>query len=176
MSKPYTLREDDKATAVMAYTRTEMVWGDVVTPKAIRVGIWFKTDMAPSNLNIYGARVLSLNGEGSDRPLTYSHLVIPMGRVVAFHPMPNVQEPLAYDPNEPNRKMEPVVAFIGLLQCEGNLRIASMANLRQFTDVNRDEFVSLYDATISHPRMPQGRSFHVSHALVRTTETTFAQL
>lgn len=176
MSKPYTLREDDKATAVMVYTRSEMVWGDVITPKAIRVGIWFKTDMAPTNLNLYGARVLSLSSAGSERPAIYSHLVIPMQQVVAFHPMPNVQEPLAYDPNEPNRKMEPVIALIGLLQCQGNLRIATMATLRQFIDVNRDEFVSVFDATISHPRMPQGRTFHVPHALVRSVETTFAQL
>ncbi len=175
MSKPYTLREEDKATPVMAYTRNEMIWGEVITPVAIRVGIWFKMDTAPSNLNLYVARVLDLTGQGSTKPIPYSHLVIPMNQIVAFHPMPTVQEPLAYDPNEPNRKMDPVVALISLLQVRGNLRIATMANLRQFTDVNRDEFVSVYDATVSHPRMPQGRAFNLPHALVRSSETIFAK-
>lgn len=176
MSKPYSLREDDKATAVMAYTRHEMIWGEVITPKAIRVGIWFKTDMAPAILNLYAAHVLSLTNEGLARPTPYNHISIPMRLVMAFHPMPNVQEPLAYDPKEPNRKMEPVVASVGLLQLQGSLRIATAANLRQFMDVNRDEFTSLFDVAVSHHRMPQGRTFHLPHAVVRTTEAIFAQL
>ncbi len=176
MSKPYTLREDDKATAVMAYTRSEMVWGDVITPKAIRVGIWFKTDMAPSMLNLYAVHVLSLTGDEVTRPMPYNHIAIPMRLVVAFHPMPNVQEPIAYDPKEPNRKMEPVVASVGSLQMQGSLRMATASNLRQFLDVNRDEYTSLFDVAISHPRMPQGRTFHLPHAVVRSNEAIFAQL
>ena len=176
MSKPYTLREDDKATPVMVYTRSEMIWGDVITPKAIRIGIWFKTDMAPAILNLYAAHVLNLTSEAAARPIPYNHIAIPMKLVVAFHPMPNVQEPAAYDPKEPNRKMEPVVASVGLLQMQGSIRIATAANLRQFMDVNRDEFTSLFDVSVSHPRMPQGRTFHLPHAVVRSSEAIFAQL
>jgi len=175
MSKAYNISEDDKVTPVMVYTKTEMVWGDVITPKAIRIGIWFKTDMAPGIVNLYGAHMLSLSSDGSTRPAAYSHVAIPLKLVIGFHPMPNVQEQLFYDPQEPNRKMEPVVVSLGLLQYRGTIRMATSATLRQFLDVNRDEFTSMYDVDVSHPRMPQGRVFHLPHAILRTTEAIFAQ-
>ncbi|MCL4869579.1 MAG: hypothetical protein KJ063_11465 [Anaerolineae bacterium] len=175
MNKPYTLSEDDKATPVMVYTQNEMIWGDVVTPKAIRIGIWFRTDMAPGIVNVYAAHSLSLWNDGPERPAAYNHIAIPIGLVTAFHPMPNVKEQLFYDPQEPNRKMETVIATVGLLQVRGYLRLATTSTLRQFMDVNRDVFTSLYDIEVSHHRMPQGRTFHLAHGLVRTSATIFAQ-
>lgn len=175
MSKSYNITEDDKITPVMVYTKTEMIWGDVITPKAIRIGIWLKTDMAPGIVNLYGAHMLSLSGDVPSRPVAYNHVAIPIKLVVGFHPMPNVKEQQFYDPQEPNRKMESVVVSLGLLQYRGTLRMATSANLRQYLDVNRDEFTSMYDVDISHPRMPQGRTFHLPHAILRTMDAVFAQ-
>ncbi|MBP8002091.1 MAG: hypothetical protein KA314_25475 [Chloroflexi bacterium] len=174
MGKPYNISADEKATAVMVYTKTEMIWGDVITPHAIRVGIWLKTDTAPAYLNLYNAHILSLSPDGNNRPTAYSHTAIPISMVMGFHTMPNVQEPLFYDANEPFRKMEPVNALLGLLHGKGALRMASQSTLRQFLDVNRDVFLSLFDVEISHPRMPQNRTFRLAHALIRTSETVFA--
>jgi hypothetical protein len=172
--KPYTLEPDEKVTPVMVYSMNEMSWGEVVTKEIIRVGAWLRTDMAPTFVRLYLAQTYSLSSDGPDRPLPFKEVFIPLTNVISFHVMPSVKEPLYYDPNEPNRKMEPVTVFVGLFQFKGHMRMATQSTVNQFLDVTRETFIPLYEVEITHPKMPPPGIIRVPYTVVRQEVALFA--
>ena len=89
--------------------------------------------------------------------------------------MPSVKEPLYYDPNEPNRIMEPVTVLTDLYTIQGRLRISVNSQISQVLDVIRETFVSLFDVKVSHPRMPPPGIIEVPHAIVRQSLSLFGK-
>ena len=174
--KPYTLNADEKVTPVMVYTANEMSWGEVVTKQKIRVGAWLLTDMAPAYVRLFLAQHLMLSDDAPNRPLRFTQLFIPIEQVIGFHVMPSVKEPLYYDPNMPNRKMEAVTVFSGLFQFKGYLFMSTKSTVDQFLDVSRENFIQLFNVEITHPKMPPPGKFRLPYVIVRRSRALIASM
>jgi len=174
--KPYSVNADEKVTPVMVYTQNEMAWGEVVTKEKIRVGAWLLTDMAPAYVRLFLAQHLVLSSDGPNHPMRFTQLFVPLEQVIGFHVMPSVKETLYYDPNMPNRKMEPVTALSGLFQFKGYIFMSAQSPVDQFLDVSRESFIQLFDVEITHPKMPPPGKFRVPYVVVRRITSLFATM
>lgn len=172
-AKPYTVKPDEKVTPIMTYTKNEMSWGEVITKEIIRVGAWLRTDMAPSYIQLHLAQHLKLSSDAPDHPMPIKEMFIPMSQVISLHVLPSVKEPLYYDPNQPNRTMEPVTVFIDLFQFRGSLFLSSNASVEQFLDVTREIFIPLHNVEITHPKMPPPGVIKVPFTVIRQELATF---
>lgn len=151
--KRYTLAEDEKATMVMVYTMNSLSWGSLITKELVRVNTFLRT-LTPDYVSLYDARVVPLSGGNPRQPLAFRELHIRTPQVVAFHLMPPASEPPDYDPNEPNRKMEPVTVIVGPWRFDGTLRTSTVTDLGKHLEITTQTFISLYEATISCPGLP----------------------
>lgn len=172
--KPYTLESYEKATPVMVYTANSLVRGEVITREAVRVSTWLRTQGAPEYVGVYGATVLLFPGAGSVQTLQFSEYHIPLSQVWALHITPPGKDPVDYDPNEQNRKMEPVTAMVGSFRFNGHLRMATQSTLVKVLEVNREAFNSMYDVEITNT-LQSGGALKTPLAVVRGNAVIFAK-
>ena len=88
--------------------------------------------------------------------------------------MPSHTEPLDYDENEPNRKMEPILAQVGKFKFNAYARMSSQTNIKSYVEVARSEFISLYDLEIFQTNKPNQPPMNVDNAQVRPTTAIFS--
>ena len=150
----YTLGPEEKTTLVMAYTPGMLVRGEVVTNQAVRVNIWLRTESAPTYLHIYKAQVIVFGG-GAPKSLSYAEILVPIHDMIGFHTVPPTNETLDYDPNEPNRTMEPVSVLMGTFTMKGKMRKSAQTDLVKSIELAKANWVSFYDVEISNPALPQ---------------------
>jgi hypothetical protein len=172
--RTYQIGHDEKATSVMVYTEMQLILGDVITKKAIKVSTWLRTPSLPQFIRLYDSSVLYFSVDGGQKPQPYRELLLPSPEVIVFHIKPPAQDPLDYDPNEPNRKMEPVSATIGHFRFDGYIRMSSQTNLERFLDVSKEDFISLYDVRVFQPNNPTRGAFNIPYILVRSKKTMFS--
>jgi hypothetical protein len=171
---PIQIGVDEKTTPVMAYTRTSIIWGDVVTKQQIRVSSWLKTSAAPDVVAVYNAKVLPVLFNGGVKPNVFTEAHVPAKEILAFHVLPPAADPLDYDPaNEPNLHMEPTSVLIANVRIDGFLRLSIHTNLAKFLDVSHETFTNIYDAVISSPIMPALGTIKCGFAIVRDEAATF---
>ena len=170
----YIVNGGEKITAVMAYTESLLILGDVITKESIRISTWLRTQAIPQFISLHNAQVIKF-GSGVAKPQTFDHLHLPSSQVIAFHMKPPTSDPLDYDPAEPMRKMEPVTALIGWFRFDGFIRMSTQTDLERFLEVSREDFTTLYDIEISQTAMSTMGILRVPLALVRTVSTIFAQ-
>jgi len=170
------LKEGEKVTAVMLYTEDELVWGDVITMEAIRVSTWLRTPAIPQYMTILNAHVILFTGKEAIRPRAFAELYIPTSKIIAFHIKPPQQDPLDYDPEEPMRKMEPVIALVGAFQFHGFIRMSTQTNLNRYLDVMKEPFTTIYDIEISQPNLPAMGVVRTPYALLRGECVWFSPL
>jgi hypothetical protein len=151
----------------MIYNQTHIVQGEVVTPKAMRVSTWLRTQSAPDYIHIYNAHVFLQGISGSAQSRSFHEYYFPTNLVTAYHLVPPAADPVDYDPSEPNRRVMPVMVLIGGVSLNGNLRMTVNTSLSRFLNVNRETFISLYDIDISNPDIPAMGVIHVPLALIR---------
>lgn len=168
------LAEDDKIVSVMAYTPYALCWGDVIVKQIVRVSTWLRSGNAPDNIRLFNARVLYATGASIVKPIASKEIFINASEILAFHIRPPASEPLDYDPEEPNRRMEPVMILIGNFRIDGFLRISTRADLAKFIEVNREMFTSVYDAEISCPIISTIGITRVPYLVVRQGSAIFS--
>lgn len=171
--RSYPVMEDEKVTPVMIYTDKLLIWGDVVTKKAIRVSTWLRTPAIPQFIWIHDATALEFSG-GSPKTQSFRELHLPSSQVIAFHIKPPECDPLDYDPKEPMRKLAPSTALIGWFRFDGHLRMSTQTDLERFLDVSKETFMSMYDIAITQPSLPSMGVIRVNIALVRGLSAIFA--
>lgn len=170
----YTPSSDEKVTPVMLYTQDTLVRGEVVTKKnVLRVNIWLRTDGAPKYMHVLKPQVLVFGGSPV-KPLSYSEIYYPTSQLIGFHTLPPTEEPLDYDPNEMNRMMQPVDVMVGTFLMKGKIRISTQTDIGASLEVARISWMSLYDAEITNPYLPQMPPLHVPMALVNPVHVAFA--
>lgn len=174
IEKLYTLGEDDKATPVMIYTDNNLMVGEVVTKKIIRVSTWMRTPMVPQYIAIYSAQIIDLSSGGTPKSQSFGEIFLPSHRVVAFHMRPPESDPLDYDPDEPMRRMEPVTALIGAFRFDGFVRMSTQTDLESYLDVIKESFTSIYDIKVTSPNIPAFKPFQIPFALLRRDRVIFA--
>jgi hypothetical protein len=166
------LNADEKTSHLMVYTQQSLIWGQVITKQAVRVSTWMRTEMAPQYMRIINAQMLLLGG-AAPKPLKFQELLVQSDQVLAYHVLPPTSEPIDYDPNEPNRKMEPTAAIVGVYRFDGTIRMADQTNLERYLSVSKAVFHSLYDASMTCPVMPSIKGVSAPMVLIRDTAVTF---
>ena len=169
----YVLRPDEKTTPVMLYTHDTVVLGDAVSKQSVlRVNIWLRTDGVPKYMHILKPQVIVFGGTPV-KPLSFSEIYFPTSQLIAFHTLPPTEEPLDYDPNEANRVMQNVKALVGTFVVKGQMRISAQTELATSLEVARVSWISIYEADIANPYLPQLPPMHVPMMLVNPERVAF---
>ena len=148
------LESDEKLETVMAYTRDMLVRGDLIVREGVRVSMWLRNQSVSNYIHLVKPQALVFGG-GAPKSITYSEMYVPTSEIVAFHLAPPAADPLDYDVNEANRAMSSVTALAGTFIISAKIRISTQADLGQSLDVLRTPWLSLYEAEITNPYIPQ---------------------
>lgn len=165
------LAPDEKTALVMLYTHNMLVRGEIVIKENLRVSIWLRTQGVPNYIHVHGANVILLGG-APPKSLAFSELYVPTADALAFHLAPPAQDPPDYDPTELNRRMQPVDLLIGSFMLKARLRISTQTDLTTYLDVSHSTWMSVYDADVSNPHLPQFNA-HVPMMLVNPNHVSF---
>jgi hypothetical protein len=169
----YVLRPDEKTTPVMLYTHDTLVRGEAVSKQNVqRVNIWLRSDGVPKHMHILKPQVIVFGGTPV-KPLSFSEIFFPTSQLIAFHTLPPTDEPLDYDPTEANRVMQDVQALVGTFVVRGKIRISAQTELATSLEVARVSWMSIYEAEIANPYLPQMPLMQVPMMLVKPDEVAF---
>jgi len=170
----YTLAPDEKKSLVMIYTHNLFVRGELITRENVRVGIWLRTQGVPQYLHLCNAQVLAFGGSPV-KPVSYAELFFPTEQIIGFHVAPPAFEPLDYEPDEANRTMVEINLMIGTFLARGRIRISTQADLSTAIEIARTAWMSVYDADISNPFLPQMPVMHIPMLLVSPQHVSFGR-
>jgi hypothetical protein len=165
------LASDEKTAMVMVYTNNTLARGAVVAKENARVSIWLRTQGVPNYIHLYKPQVVSFSG-AVPKTFSFSEVFIPTAQVVAFHLEPPAQDPLDYDAGEANRMMQSLDVMIGSFLLKGKIRISMQTDVATSLDVMRASWMSLYDAEITNPYLPQF-NVHVPMLLINPNQVNF---
>ena len=169
----YILRPDEKTSLVMLYTQLNVVRGEAVIKKNVpRVNIWLRTDGAPRYIHILKPQVLVFGGSPV-KSLSYSELYFPTSEVIAFHTLPPSDEPLDYDPEEGDRRMETVDLLVGTFVMSGKIRISTHTEVDTTLESARVSWMTVYEVSIANPYLPQMPALQVPMVLVNPSHLSF---
>ena len=170
----YNLAEDDKAVQLMVYVSYGIFWGTVVTKNRVRLSTWLRGQAAPDNIRLMDSKSIITTAGGQPITTNFTETIIPVGMVNAYHILPPVQEPMDFDPSEPNRKFIPAVLTMGTFLCKCKVRISTLQTLDGFIEVTHEDFTTVYDAVISCPVMPSLGNLNIPLMQVRKNGTVFS--
>jgi hypothetical protein len=168
----YVLGSEEKTSFIVAYTSNGLIRGEIVTRENVRLNTWFRTESAPDYLHLYKVQWLQAVA-GAIKPLAYNELLLPVSLVIGFHVVPPSQEPLDYDAREDNRVNKSTTISMGLFVVNGNVRISAKTDLVTNLQITHSPWISVYDAEVSSPHLPQMPPLHVPMLLVRPTHVGF---
>jgi hypothetical protein len=166
------LAPDEKSTLVMLYTMNMLVRGEVVTKQSARVEVWPRTQGVPNLIRIIKPSIL-LFGGGAAKPLSYAEIYVPTATMIGFHLAPPAVASLDYDVNEVNRSMQPVSLLMGSFIVKGHTRTSTSAALGTSLEVAYNGWLSIYNAEIGNPFLPQMPTMQVSMLLVTPSHINF---
>jgi len=168
----YTLGPEEKVSIVMAYTQTGLVRGEIMTRESMRINTWFRTDSAPDIIHLYKPQWLQSSG-GAFKNIAYTELLLPVPLIIGFHLAPPAQEPLDYNAREDNRVNKSVTILLGLFVVNGNVRISTQTDLVTSLQISHSPWISVYEAEISSPQLPQMPPLQIPMLLVRPAQVAF---
>ena len=166
------LAPDEKSTLVMLYTLNMLVRGEVVTKESARVEVWPRTQGVPNLIRVMKPTVL-LFGGATPKSLTYAEMYVPTTSMIGFHLAPPATPVMDYDENEMNRSMQTVSLLMGSFIVKGHIRTATSAALATSLEVVYNGWLSIYDAEIANPFVPQMPAMQVALLLVSPSRINF---
>jgi hypothetical protein len=169
-----TTEQDEKLVPTMIYTPQRLIWGQLITKPVIRVSTWLQTEMAPKYINLSEAQVLFLNGSSETKPIRYPDVYVETQQIIAYHILQPADESPYFDPNAPNRKMEPVTALVGVFRFDCAIRLAEQSDLKNFLSVQKGNFLPVFDPIMSCPLLPSIKGVRSPFALLRQEATLFS--
>ncbi|HWQ46924.1 MAG TPA: hypothetical protein VN376_08660 [Longilinea sp.] len=165
---------DEKTGPIMVYTAAALYWGESVVKQQIRMSTWLRTQAAPDFVPVYNVKFIVPASAGTPRPMFLPEIHIPIKNVLALHLQPPAQDPIDYDPNEPNRRMDPVSIIAGTFRIDGLMRMATISTMQKYLEVTRESYTTIYEAQISNMVMPSLGIMRVPLVIVRQMDVTFA--
>lgn len=165
------LAPDERFVTTILYTSNMLARGDFVAKENSRVSILLRTQGVPNYIHLIKPQVVLFGGT-PPKPLAYSEIFIPTPQVLGFHIAPPEHDVMDYDPTEQNRIMQPVDVLIGLFLAKAKIRISSQTDVATSLDVARSPWLSIYDAEITNPYLPQFK-IQVPMLLVSSTAVSF---
>ena len=175
MSQKYTPSPDEKLTPIMIYTPQKLIWGNVITKQVIRVSTWLQSDMAPKYMSIADAQALMYGAGSATTTLKFPILHIETNLIRAYHIMPPADESPYFEVNEPNRKMEPVTAIVGVFRLDGTIRMATQSDLQTYLGVSKSDFLPMHDIYMTCPILPAIKGIRAPFGLIRQADAAFTQ-
>jgi hypothetical protein len=166
------LAPDEKAILIMVYTQNMLIRGEIVTKELLRVSIWPRSQGVPNLLDIFKPSVLLFGGT-PPKSLSLEEMFVPTASLIGFHPALPCDDPLDYDEHELNRTMHPVSILMGTFTVKGHVRISSSSSLATSLEVMYHGWLSIYDAQVTNPFLPQMPALAVKMLLVRPDQTSF---
>ena len=168
----YKLNPEEKATMVMAYTASSLIRGEVVTRENARVSVWLRMDGTPDFLAFHNVNLINVSS-GQARPAAYSEMMTPAASLIGFHIAPPASDPLDYDVQESNRTNIPISVLMGAFIVKGHIRIPAQSNVATKLSTARMQWMSIYEAQISSPQIPQMPAIQVPMLIVRPPGVSF---
>ena len=168
----YSLASDEKTTTVMVYSRNKLIHGELVTKDNVRVSIWPRTQSMPNYIHMLKTEVLFFGGS-PPRTLSYNEYYFPTERIVGFHLAPPASEELDYDPDEANRSLVEVEMVLGAFMLKGSVRLSTQTDFAAGLEMSHMTWLSVYQAEISNPFLPQMPAIRVPMLLVNPTQVSF---
>ncbi len=168
-----TANTEERRTTVLIYSSNMLVRGDVMTMPSIRVSIWLRTQGMPNYMHILKPQVLVFGG-AAPKSHAYEEMFFPTAQVIGFHIAPPACDPVDYDASEAGRRMVDVSMMLGFFLLKAKARISSQTDFATSIDVARSMWMSIYEAEISNPALPQMGVMRVPMLLVRPERVTFA--
>jgi hypothetical protein len=169
----YQLEPGDKTTNVTIYLAQGVVVGELVTRQVVRVSTWLRTPGLPDYGSLFDVTYTRGVGAGDAQVVELSELHVPVAQMIALHLTPPGHEPVEFDPNELNRKMEPITAIAGPFHLNGSLRMPGHLTVAKQMGLMREPFVMLNDVSIASALEPS-KVVQVSTILLRPSAFTFA--
>jgi len=148
------LASHEKLFTVMVYTHNMLVRGELIAPEGVRVSMWLRNQDLSNYLHLANPQII-LFGSGAPKSITYSEAYVPTSQIQGFHLAPPAADPLDYDGQEANRAMAAVTVLAGTFLIQAKNRISSQTDLGASLDVIRTPWLSLYEAAITNPFLPQ---------------------
>jgi len=168
----YTLASDEKATSIFTYTYDGLFRGEVVTKQSVRISTWLRTDAAPDYIHLYNVQAIEITG-GPIKPVAFAEMFLPTTTVIGMHMAPPARDPVDYDEREGNRVLLPIVFLMGRFSINGKIRISTATDLATSLTISRQKWMSIYEADVHSPHLPQMPSIQVPMLLVRPMEVSF---
>jgi hypothetical protein len=95
-------------------------------------------------------------------------------QIIAYHLLPPGDESPYFDPNEPNRKMEPVIIFAGIFRFVGSIRMSEQSDLKTYLGVQKGQYLPVFDLIVTCPLLPNLKSLSAPFALVNQANAVFS--
>lgn len=169
----YILRPDEKTVPVMLYSKHGVVRGDAVVKQNVpRVNIWLRTDGAPRYIHVLKPQVLIFGGSPA-KALSYSEIYFPTSEVIAFHTLSPIDEPVDYDLDEANRKMEVVELLVGTFVMKGKISVSTQTEVDHTLEAARVSWMSVYEVWVTNLYLPQMPALQASMVLVNPMHVAF---
>ncbi|MDD2922656.1 MAG: hypothetical protein PHQ36_10265 [Anaerolineales bacterium] len=166
------LESDERLAPVMVYTHNMLVRGELIAKESVRVSILLRTQGIPNYLHLHKAQAVMFGG-APPKSLSFTEMFVPTASVIAFHLVPPAQDALDYDASEANRMMQPMDLVVGTFLMKGSIRISTQAELGTSLEVMRISWLSIYDAHITNPYLPQF-NLTVPMLLISPTQVSMA--
>jgi hypothetical protein len=174
MTSTYSPGPDEKIIPTIFYTSQRMIWGKLIARKIIRVCSLLQSDLAPKYLDLIDVQILLFGVGQNTKILKFDTLHIETDQINAYHILPPSDESPYFEENEPNRKMEPITALVGIYRFDCEIRIAQQSNLKTYLSVQKSTFLPVYNSTMSCPLLPGLKGVFAPMALIRHNNGIFA--
>jgi hypothetical protein len=108
------------------------------------------------------------------KPAQHKEISFHADSVLAYHITPPAVDQLDYDPGEPHRKMAAVTVYIGPFRAKAVMRISDLTNVKSSLEVTKSEFISFYNAEVTHPHNPNMPPIKNNLIYIRLRRATFS--
>lgn len=166
---------DEKLVPIMLYTPQKLIWGKLLTKKAIRVSSWLQNEMSPEYFLLSEAQALLFGAGQATYSIKFPTIQVATAEVLAYHLLPPADESPYFDVNEPNRRLAPVTIIAGIFRFDCGIRIATQSELQTFLSVQKGNFMPIFEITMSCPLLPNIKSIQVPFMLLRQSTALFAE-
>lgn len=167
MNTPIDLvNPDDKTVPIMVYSHQKIIWGNLISRKAISVSTWLKTEMAPNFLTIVNAQIFLFGAGEKFEKFAFPSLHIHKGQIIAYYILPPADESPYYDENIPKRIMQAVTIVAGIFRFDGKLRYSEETDLLSYLNSHSEDFISVYDLSITCPLIPSVKRIRVPFGMI----------
>ena len=124
----------------------------------------------------FNAKLLSLDARQENlKPISYARTLLHTDLINIFHPTPPSDDPLDYDPAEPNIRMEEITIETGVFRIKGKIRFGIRQDVYKYFRNTSERFTSIYDADIYSPSIPKIGVMRVPFVLVRKDQSLYMQ-